>query len=110
MTIKTKLASIGIAVSILFSAVTPTLAADKLVITLDTPPGHIRTRMFHEFVDMLKDRSGGSMTFEIFDSNQLYSSRDAMKAVVRGDAGMTILVTPYLSRVVADYNVFYLRS
>lgn len=106
MTIKTKLASIGIAASILFSAVTPVLAADKLVITLDTPPGHIRTRMFHEFVDLLEDRSGGSMTFEIFDSNQLYSSRDAMKAVARGDAGMTILVTPYLSRVVSNYNVF----
>lgn len=106
MKIQTKLASIGVAASILFGATAPSYAADKLVITLDTPPGHIRTRMFHEFVDLLEERSGGSMTFEIFDSNQLYSSRDAMKAVARGDAGMTILVTPYLSRVVADYNVF----
>lgn len=46
------------------------------------------------------------MTFEVFDSNQLFSSRDATKAVVRGDAGMTILVTPYLSRVVSNCNVF----
>jgi TRAP-type C4-dicarboxylate transport system substrate-binding protein len=84
----------------------PSFAADKLVITLDTPPNHIRTRMIGEFTETLSEKSGGDLTFEVFDSNQLYSARDAMKAVARGDAGMTILVTPYLSRVVSDYNVF----
>jgi TRAP-type C4-dicarboxylate transport system substrate-binding protein len=62
--------------------------------------------MIGEFTETLSEKSGGDLTFEVFDSNQLYSARDAMKAVARGDAGMTILVTPYLSRVVSDYNVF----
>ena len=106
MTILNKLAATGLAVGIAFGSAFPAFAADKLVITLDTPPGHIRTRMINEFTSRLEERSGGSMTFEVFDSNQLFSSVDAMKAVPRGDAGMTILVTPILSRVVADYNVF----
>lgn len=95
-----------IAASVSMGASLPVFAADKLVITLDTPPAHIRTRMMKEFTSALEQKSSGALTFELFDSNQLYSSRDAMKAVARGDAGMTILVTPYLSRVVSDYNVF----
>lgn len=106
MSVRTKLAALGVAVSFAMGAATPSFAADKLVITMDTPPAHIRSRMIREFVSLLEERSGGSMTFEVFDSNQLFSSRDAMKAVARGDAGMTVLITPILSRVVADYNVF----
>lgn len=106
MNIRNKLATFGAAASLALGAAVPTFAADKLVITMDTPPAHVRTRMVREFVSQLEERSGGSLTFEVFDSNQLYSSRDSMKAVARGDAGMTILITPYLSRVVSNYNVF----
>lgn len=106
MNIKSKLVAAGIAATISLGGALPSFAADKLVITMDTPPGHVRTRMIRQFVDMMVDRSGGTMEFEVFDSNTLYSSRDAMKAVPRGDAGMTVLITPYLSRVVSDYNVF----
>lgn len=106
MTVFTKIAATGLAAALLIGTALPGLAADKLVITLDTPPNHIRTRMINQFTDTLGEKSGGALTFEIFDSNQLFSSRDAMKAVARGDAGMTILVTPILSRVVPDYNVF----
>ncbi|SPF77943.1 TRAP transporter substrate-binding protein DctP [Pseudoprimorskyibacter insulae] len=105
MKLFTRAAAIGAVVGSLLAAA-PAFAADKLVITMDTPPSHLRTRMINEFANRLGERSNGSLTFQIFDSNQLFSSRDAMKAVARGDAGMAILVTPYLSRVVADYNVF----
>lgn len=106
MTILNKLAMTGLAAVMAVGTALPTFAADKLVITLDTPPAHIRTRMIRKFTEELGAKSNGALTFEVFDSNTLYSSRDAMKAVARGDAGMTILVTPYLSRVVSDYNVF----
>lgn len=96
----------ALAAVVALGAALPGFAADKLVITMDTPPGHVRTRMIHEFVDRMEDRSGGEMEFEVFDSNTLYSARDSMKAVARGDAGMTVLITPYLSRVVSDFNVF----
>ena len=106
MNLLQKFAATGVALGIAFGAVSASFAAEKLVVTLDTPPTHLRTRMMNDFAKRLSDRSNGELTFEIFDSNQLYSSRDALKAVARGDAGMSILVTPYLSRVVADYNVF----
>jgi len=83
-----------------------TYAADKLVITIDTPPTHLRTRMMNDFAQQLGKKSNGELKFEIFDSSQLFTSRDALKAVARGDAGMSVLVTPYMSRIVADYNVF----
>jgi TRAP-type C4-dicarboxylate transport system substrate-binding protein len=97
------------ALTLLTSALTggqAALAADKLVITLETPPTHLRTRMMNEFAQRLGKKSGGELKFEMFDSSQLFSSRDALKAVARGDAGMSVLVTPYMSRIVADYNVF----
>lgn len=100
------LGACALAAGIALGAPSPSAAADKLVITLDTAPGHLRTRIVKDFIARLEQRSGGTLSFELFDSSQLYSSRDAAKAVARGDAGMTILVTPHLSRVVPDFNVF----
>ncbi len=85
---------------------TSALAADKLVVSLDTGATHLQTRLVNQFVDMLEERSGGEMTGEVFDSAQLFNSRDAGKAVARGDAGMSILTTPSLSRIEANLNVF----
>ena len=98
--------TIALAAVLALGTALPGLAANKLVIAMDTPPGHLRTRMINEFVDRMEDRSGGEMGFEVFDSNTRYSARDAMKAVARSDVGMTVLITPYLSRVVSDFNVF----
>lgn len=106
MTLTHKFTTAAVAAIMALGTAMPGFAADKLVITMDTPPSHVRTRMINEFVDRMEERSGGAMEFEVFDSNTLYSSRDAMKAVARGDAGMTVLVTPYLSRIVPDFNVF----
>ncbi|MFV0514759.1 MAG: hypothetical protein ACK5MY_14215 [Jhaorihella sp.] len=75
------------------------LAEPKLTITLDTPPGHMRNVYVGQFAEALKERSGGALTAEIFDSGQLYSSRDAGRAVARGDAGMAIVSTAPLSRI-----------
>ncbi|MCB1742954.1 MAG: TRAP transporter substrate-binding protein DctP, partial [Gammaproteobacteria bacterium] len=100
------LAGCALAAGIALISPAPAFAADELVITMDTAPGHLRTRMMREFISRMEKRSGGAMSFKLFDSSQLFSSRDAAKAVARGDAGMTVLVTPHLSRIVADYNVF----
>ncbi|MEZ5727441.1 MAG: TRAP transporter substrate-binding protein DctP [Burkholderiaceae bacterium] len=95
----------AVTAGIAFTAPAPAIAADQLVITMDTPPAHLRTRMIKEFIARMEKASGGKMSFKLYDSSQLYASRDAAKAVARGDAGMTVLVTPYLSRVVSDINV-----
>lgn len=80
-------------------------AADKLSITLDTPPGHVRNVWIGKFADALETRSEGEIEVEVFDSGQLYSSRDAGKAVARGDAGMAIVSTAALSRIESNLNV-----
>lgn len=90
-------ATIGIAM--------PVAAQDKLSITLDTPPGHVRNIWIGKFADALTERSDGALAVEIFDSGQLYSSRDAGKAVARGDAGMAIVATPALARIETNLNV-----
>lgn len=88
--------------AIAFSA----LAADKLTITLSTGPTHLQTTTVTHFAEELSKRSNGELTYKIFDSGQLYNSRDAGKAVARGDAGMSVLTTPSLSRIEANLNVF----
>ncbi|MDZ7904786.1 MAG: TRAP transporter substrate-binding protein DctP [Cypionkella sp.] len=80
-------------------------AAETLTITLDTPPTHQRTAMVKRFADLLVERSGGALTYELFDSGQLYNDRDAGRAVARGDADMSVLTTAALSRVEASLNV-----
>lgn len=81
------------------------VAQDKLTITLDTPPTHVRNIWIGKFAKALTERSGGKMTVKIFDSGQLYSSRDAGKAVARGDVGMAIVAAPALGRIEANLNV-----
>ena len=97
----------GLAAALVAAMLTPAaaLAADTLTITLDTPPTHQRTIMVRRFADLLVERSGGALTYELFDSGQLYNDRDAGRAVARGDADMSVLTTPALSRVEASLNV-----
>ena len=73
MSIFKKLTTTGRAAVLALGTALPVFAADKLVITLDTPPGHIRTRMIKKFTETLGEKSNGALTFEVFDSNQLYS-------------------------------------
>ena len=86
------------AAAALFAAL-PALAEPTLTITLDTPPSHMRNVYVGRFAEALTERSGGALSVEIFDSGQLYSSRDAGRAVARGDAGMAIVSTAPLSRI-----------
>lgn len=95
----------------LFAATTlicagPAFAGPKLTITLDTPPSHVRNIYVGRFADALTERSGGELTVEIFDSGQLYSSRDSGRAVARGDVGMAIESTAPLSRIEQNLVVF----
>ena len=88
---------LGLAALAVAASMGAALAQDKLTITLDTPPSHVRNIWVQKFADALEERSGGAMKSQIFSSGQLYSSRDAPKAVSRGDAGMAIVPTPTLA-------------
>ncbi len=92
--------------AVLLGAITQSaVAADKLVISTATPPQHLQTQTMQWFADELEIRSKGELISEIFDSSQLYNARDVSKAVARGDAGMAMVPSPYLSRVEANINV-----
>ncbi len=96
---------LGLAALAVTASMGTALAQDKLTITLDTPPSHVRNIWVQKFADALEERSGGAMKSQIFSSGQLYSSRDAPKAVSRGDAGMAIVPTPTLAAIQSDLNV-----
>lgn len=95
----------GSAAMFLAGSAAPTIAADELVISSATPPQHIQTTTMTSFATALEERSGGALKAKVFDSSQLYNARDVGKAVARGDVGMAIVPSPYLSRVEPNINV-----
>ena len=85
---------------------THSFAQEKLTISLETGPLHLQTRTIGHFASELEKRSGGALEVEVFDSAQLYNSRDVGKAVARGDVAMSVLTTPSLSRIEPNLNIF----
>jgi TRAP-type C4-dicarboxylate transport system substrate-binding protein len=81
------------------------VAADKLVVSLDTPPQHYRTAIMQEFLDELKEASDGALASELFHSSQLYALNDVVRAVARADVGLTVLPSSYLTSVVPDFAI-----
>ena len=102
------LGTVALAATAGLCAVVPAFAGPNLTITLDTPPSHVRNVYVARFAAALTERSGGELTVEVFDSGQLYSSRDAGRAVARGDAGMAIVSTPALSAIESNLVVLEL--
>ncbi|WP_420567966.1 TRAP transporter substrate-binding protein DctP [Thalassovita sp.] len=100
-----KIASVASVAALCAAAGSAVQAADELVISSATPPQHIQTTTMTTFAAALESRSGGALKAKVFDSSQLYNARDVGKAVARGDVGMAIVPSPYLSRVEANINV-----
>lgn len=86
----------------------PVLAGPHLTITLDTPPSHMRNVFVDRFAQALTERSNGDLTVQVFDSGQLYSSRDEARAVARGDVGMAVSSTAALSSIESNLVVLEL--
>ncbi|MDZ7823050.1 MAG: TRAP transporter substrate-binding protein DctP [Ahrensia sp.] len=80
-------------------------AQEKLVISTANPPQHLQTLALKWFADELEARSKGELKSQIFDSGSLFNARDVGKAVARGDAGMAMVPSPYLSSIEANINV-----
>ncbi len=65
-------------------------AAERLRISLDTNPSHVRNKGVELFVAALKERVGDSMEIEVFPSAQLYRDRDVGRALRQGSVEMAI--------------------
>lgn len=66
------------------------LAAEKLRISLDTNPSHVRNKTTELFVAELKRRTGDKFEIEIYPSAQLFRDRDVPRALRQGSVEMAI--------------------
>jgi len=71
-------------------AAAPALAQEKLRISLDTNPSHVRNKGTEIFVAELKKRVGDKLSVEIYPSAQLFRDRDIAKALRQGAIEMGI--------------------
>lgn len=65
-------------------------AQEKMRITLDTNPSHVRNRGVEIFAQELKKRVGDRLVVEIFPSGQLFRDRDVPKALRQGAVEMAV--------------------
>ena len=65
-------------------------AAEKLRISLDTNPSHVRNKTTELFVAELKRRTGDKFEIEIYPSGQLFRDRDVPRALRQGSVEMAI--------------------
>ncbi|UEM19196.1 TRAP transporter substrate-binding protein DctP [Skermanella mucosa] len=65
-------------------------AAEKLRISLDTNPSHVRNKGVELFVEALKRRVGDRMEIEVYPSAQLYRDRDVGRALRQGSVEMAV--------------------
>jgi TRAP-type transport system periplasmic protein len=68
----------------------PALAQEKLRISLDTNPSHVRNKGTEIFVEELKKRVGDKLAIEVYPSAQLFRDRDIPKALRQGSIEMGI--------------------
>lgn len=71
-------------------AATPVLAQQKLRISLDTNPSHVRNKGAEIFAEELKKRVGDKLTVEIYPSGQLFRDINIPKALRQGAIEMGI--------------------
>ena len=77
-------------------------AQEKLRITLDTNPSHVRNKGVEVFAEELKKRVGNRLTVEIYPSGQLFRDRDVPKALRQGAVEMAVPGTWQLDGVEPD--------
>lgn len=77
-------------------------AQEKLRITLDTNPTHVRNRGVEVFAEELKKRVGNKLAVEVYPSGQLFRDRDVPKALRQGAVEMAVPGTWQLDGVEPD--------
>lgn len=65
-------------------------AAEKMRISLDTNPSHVRNKGIELFVERLKEKVGDELEIEVYPSAQLYRDRDVARALRQGSVEMAV--------------------
>jgi TRAP-type C4-dicarboxylate transport system substrate-binding protein len=86
-----RLALLGLAAVVLSTvAVLPAAAQEKMRISLDTNPSHVRNKGVEIFAAELKKRVGDKLVIEVYPSAQLFRDRDMAKALRQGAVEMGV--------------------
>src|SRR5688500_3852995 len=80
----------ALAVAALIGAAGQAWAAEKLRISLDTNPSHVRNKATEMFVAELKKRAPDKFEIEVYPSGQLFRDRDVARALRQGGVEMAI--------------------
>jgi len=98
----------GIALAALTLPVAGLALATELRLSVETPPGHVRNLAAEKWAEAIKEKSGGSITVEVFPAAQLYKSADAIRALASGALDMSIQASPTLSQFEPNLSVITL--
>lgn len=79
-----------------------TAQQQKLRISLDTNPSHVRNKGVEKFAEELKKRTGDRFAIEIYPSAQLFRDRDVPRALRQGAVEMAVPGTWQLDGVEPD--------
>lgn len=96
---------IALAVAGLVLAAAGAEAADKLRISLDTNPTHVRNKGVEMFVENLKEKVGDKLEIEVYPSAQLYRDIDVGRALRQGSVEMAIPGTWVLDGMVPSVAI-----
>jgi C4-dicarboxylate-binding protein DctP len=77
----------------------------KIRVTLLQPPASIITRNVVQFKDEVESKTGGAVSFEIFDSARLYKDPETLAAVASGAVEMAVLPLALFSEKVPALGV-----
>jgi C4-dicarboxylate-binding protein DctP len=82
-------------------ATTAASAADviKIRVTDETPVGHFIDTTMRNWAKRVEKETNGRVQVEIFSNSQLYSDREAVRALARGDLEMNVSVTAWMAQV-----------
>lgn len=97
-----RLAVAGLAVTALATGAD---AAEKLRISLDTNPTHVRNKGVELFVENLKEKVGDQLEIEVYPSAQLYRDIDVGRALRQGSVEMAIPGTWVLDGMVPSVAI-----
>ena len=98
----------GLALGATMTLMAGAAIATELRLSVETPPGHIRNQAAEKWAEAVAEKSGGSLTVEVFPAAQLYKSADAIRALASGALDMSIQASPTLSRFEPNLSVITL--
>jgi C4-dicarboxylate-binding protein DctP len=84
--------------------------ADPITVRLshEAPVGHFSDVSIEFWAKRVEELSKGSVKIQVFPNGQLYSDREAVRAIARGDLDMNVSITSWLTQIEPKLIVFNL--